>query len=44
MFRIATVPASPDAAELNDRMQLILDQQDLPAWNRSVIGRQLVID
>jgi putative SOS response-associated peptidase YedK len=31
-FAIITVPASPDVAELHDRMPLMLEQRDWPAW------------
>jgi putative SOS response-associated peptidase YedK len=31
-FVIITVPASPDVAELHDRMPLIIEERDWPAW------------
>jgi putative SOS response-associated peptidase YedK len=31
-FVIITVPASPDVAELHDRMPLIVEEGDWPAW------------
>ncbi len=31
-FTIITVPANPDVLDLHDRMPLILEREDWPAW------------
>jgi putative SOS response-associated peptidase YedK len=31
-FAIITVPASPDIADLHDRIPLVLEERDWPAW------------
>ena len=31
-FAIVTVPANPDVADLHDRMPLVLEERDWPAW------------